>query len=73
MEKGWENILEPFCSGTVCYRVGNYSIFSLRNTGFSIGGIGEYIGKVYMETKHRPRLIISETAGKNNLRKKPDD
>jgi len=26
----------------------------------SLGIIGEYIGKVYMETKHRPRYIISE-------------
>ena len=26
----------------------------------SIGIIGEYIGKIYMETKHRPRYIISE-------------
>lgn len=26
----------------------------------SIGVIGEYIGKIYMETKHRPRYIISE-------------
>ncbi len=27
---------------------------------FSIGIIGEYIGKIYMETKRRPRYIISE-------------
>lgn len=27
---------------------------------FSIGLIGEYIGKIYSETKHRPRYIISE-------------
>lgn len=27
----------------------------------SLGIIGEYIGKIYMETKHRPRFIISET------------
>ena len=26
----------------------------------SIGVIGEYIGKIYLETKHRPRYIISE-------------
>ena len=25
-----------------------------------IGIIGEYVGKTYMETKHRPRYIISE-------------
>ena len=25
-----------------------------------LGVIGEYIGKIYMETKHRPRWIISE-------------
>ena len=27
---------------------------------FCIGVIGEYIGKIYMETKHRPRFIIEE-------------
>ena len=27
----------------------------------SIGVIGEYIGKIYKETKHRPRYIISES------------
>lgn len=27
---------------------------------FAIGVIGEYIGKIYMESKHRPRYIIAE-------------
>ena len=26
----------------------------------SLGVVGEYIGKIYLETKHRPRFIISE-------------
>ncbi len=31
-----------------------------------MGIIGEYIGKIYMETKHRPRYIISERTWENN-------
>ena len=27
---------------------------------FSIGIIGEYIGKIYLESKHRPRYVVSE-------------
>lgn len=30
----------------------------------SLGIIGEYVGKTYMETKHRPRYIISERVGR---------
>ena len=29
-----------------------------------LGIIGEYIGKIYMETKHRPKYIIDKKAGK---------
>ncbi|MBK1810035.1 glycosyltransferase family 2 protein [Clostridium sp. YIM B02505] len=40
---------------------------------FSIGIIGEYIGKVYLETKHRPRFIIetflNESKGEINKEK----
>ena len=28
-----------------------------------LGVIGEYIGKIYLETKSRPRYIISERVG----------
>lgn len=35
---------------------------------FSLGIIGEYIGKTYMEVKHRPRFIISEFIDENKFR-----
>lgn len=31
-----------------------------------IGIIGEYIGKIYMESKHRPRYIVAEKVGEFN-------
>ena len=42
---------------------------------FCIGIIGEYIGKIYMESKHRPRYIIQEFLGEKpeTLPDKPGD
>ena len=36
---------------------------------FSLGVIGQYIGKIYMETKRRPRYIISERTWESTERK----
>ncbi len=46
-EHGWASL-----TCIVCF-LGGIQIFSL-------GVIGKYVGKTYMETKHRPRYIISE-------------
>jgi hypothetical protein len=29
----------------------------------SIGVLGEYVGKIYMETKRRPRFIVDRVVG----------
>lgn len=34
-----------------------------------LGVIGEYVGKIYLETKKRPRYIISESTGMENIDK----
>ena len=40
----------------------------------SLGVLGEYIGKIYLETKHRPRFIISErSGGQSPSLSSPDD
>ena len=40
----------------------------------SLGIIGEYIGKIYLETKHRPRFIISEyTEGMKEEKEQKDE
>ena len=39
-------------------------------TLLSLGIIGEYIGKIYMETKHRPRYIIDTFVWKESNREK---
>ena len=35
-----------------------------------LGVLGEYIGKIYMEVKHRPRYVISERTGEQEEEKK---
>ncbi|MDD5935357.1 MAG: glycosyltransferase family 2 protein [Clostridiales bacterium] len=38
-----------------------------------MGVIGEYIGKMYMETKHRPRYIISERTSVDQVEEQMDE
>jgi len=45
---GWASTVLPI------YFIGGIQVFS-------IGIVGEYIGKIYMETKERPRFIIEKT------------
>jgi len=47
---GWASTLLPLLA------LGGFQILSL-------GVIGEYVGKIYMEVKHRPRFIVQETVG----------
>ena len=58
------NIVEGWTSMTciICFVSGMQMI--------SLGVIGEYIGKIYLETKHRPRYIIDE---RKNLKEVTED
>lgn len=38
----------------------------------SIGVIGEYVGKTYLETKHRPRFIVSQHVGFDDASDAPE-
>jgi glycosyltransferase involved in cell wall biosynthesis len=40
---------------------------------FSIGVVGEYIGKIYLETKHRPRYRIEQFLYQENIKGGNDD
>ena len=31
----------------------------------SLGIVGEYVGRIYLESKHRPRYIIAESVGED--------
>ena len=54
---GWASM-----SCIICFMGGIQSMF--------LGIIGEYIGKIYLETKARPRYIISE---RTSEMENPDD
>jgi hypothetical protein len=46
------------------------TLLSSGATLVSLGIIGEYVGKIYMETKHRPRYIIDTFVWKEE---RPED
>ena len=53
---GWASMISILCF------IGGVQLISL-------GVIGEYVGKIYLETKKRPRFIISERTDEQNERK----
>lgn len=57
---GWSSIV-----AIVCF-LGGIQLLSL-------GVIGEYIGKIYLESKHRPRFIISERTGYHQTQSDEND
>ena len=38
-------------------------LFFLAAQFLALGLIGEYVGRLYMETKHRPLFVVRETVG----------
>lgn len=63
-------IVSALCGGTVTGWASTTCIicFVCGVQLICLGIMGEYIGKIYMEVKHRPRYIISERTWKNDDR-----
>lgn len=59
---GIYSLVTYFCGFTVAGWTSSFiSIWALGGLQlFAIGVIGEYLGKVYLETKHRPRYIVEK-------------
>lgn len=59
-----------FTGNTISGWASNATLLSLFSGVqlISIGVIGEYIGKIYLEVKHRPKYIISERVGEQSER-----
>ena len=55
-------ILSKFAGTVVAGWASTYAIVSLLGGVqlISLGVLGEYVGKIYLETKRRPRYIISD-------------
>ena len=63
-------VLISFGSGNVVQGWSSNVIIVLLIGGIqmiSLGVIGEYVGKIYLETKHRPRFIISEKTENSDI------
>lgn len=63
------SVIEMLVGNTVAGWASTVSIICLLGgiQLVSIGVIGEYVGKIYMETKKRPRFIIEKRTDKDNI------